>query len=451
MKYMTIFLLCLSLFGHITVVQAQKVVKDNAGNDYKTVDDNLLLQSKMRIAKIDSTLKDHMGLGGAILYTGVLALTSYDLLTNNHNISSSRRTWDWIGLIISAGGLTESVSELVEDNALKKERKSLDKICLQQQLKIDSQKVEIINWEKAKSINTLLSYQKYLDQYPTGRFINEAKAGMEVLLWKKYSSVNTVAAYIEYLNQYKSGIYVEEARNKIDEPIWRGADSLKSLTGYQNYLKLCPTGRYSKYALARILELHNRKNDYQLNFTSYTPIVMTINTYATSTEPSKSSGTVYGFNIGFEEVRPIHTPQGMVNAYIKVAFKVWLGIPISTDFTNGVLDYCSIGNSPITTHVSGINSAEISYQESKLPSEHYEIKFDTRNGLSGNSTLVWIGEGGDLNFSINVSSGMFDKGYGIWSLSAVSNKFNAVPLGNEQLGLFKIIGDFTARFTNANF
>ena len=56
---------------------------------------------------------------------------------------------------------------------------------------------EKISWDSAKKINTPLSFSKYLNEYPSGKYINEATSLMESLLFnKKYKNPNELADFI---------------------------------------------------------------------------------------------------------------------------------------------------------------------------------------------------------------------------------------------------------------
>jgi hypothetical protein len=64
-----------------------------------------------------------------------------------------------------------------------------------------TRKQEITAWEIAKSTNTIVSYQEYLTQYPTGRYRQEAQ--FQLLF-------NLAKIYIKQKNY-------EKAREKVDE------------------------------------------------------------------------------------------------------------------------------------------------------------------------------------------------------------------------------------------
>ena len=103
---------------------------------------------------------------------------------------------------------------------------------------------ELNAWRIACEKNTLTGYQVYLNEYPTGEHIEEAKKKKaereaaeieakklaakkaisricaqqeEDKLWGEALETDTVASYKKYLKKYPNGRYVLTAKNKIDE------------------------------------------------------------------------------------------------------------------------------------------------------------------------------------------------------------------------------------------
>ncbi|MCB9277252.1 MAG: SUMF1/EgtB/PvdO family nonheme iron enzyme [Lewinellaceae bacterium] len=76
-------------------------------------------------------------------------------------------------------------------------------------------------WAEAKRLNTLSSYDDYLDAYPQGRHAEEAEERMEALdeenAWKQAVARGTLPGFSKYLRAYPAGKYAEEARKKKQE------------------------------------------------------------------------------------------------------------------------------------------------------------------------------------------------------------------------------------------
>lgn len=73
-------------------------------------------------------------------------------------------------------------------------------------------------WNNAQAQNTVLSYSEYLDKYPNGKYILDAKNKTSQLedenTWNNAQIQNTISSYSEYLNMYPNGKYTLEAKNK---------------------------------------------------------------------------------------------------------------------------------------------------------------------------------------------------------------------------------------------
>ena len=76
-------------------------------------------------------------------------------------------------------------------------------------------------WAEAKRLNTLSSYDDYLDAYPQGRHAEEAEERMEALdeenAWKQAVARGSLVGFRKYLRAYPAGKYAGEARKRIEE------------------------------------------------------------------------------------------------------------------------------------------------------------------------------------------------------------------------------------------
>jgi len=74
-------------------------------------------------------------------------------------------------------------------------------------------------WAEAKRLNTLASYDDYLDAYPQGRYAEEAEERMEALdeenAWRQAIARGSLVSFRKYLRAYPAGKYAGEARQKI--------------------------------------------------------------------------------------------------------------------------------------------------------------------------------------------------------------------------------------------
>jgi hypothetical protein len=93
----------------------------------------------------------------------------------------------------------------------------------------DKEKRDNAHWEEACRLNTIASYRKYLNESPSGLFVDEAKLMIKQL-------------------------EVEQKEEELEALLWQRAknENVKSL--YQNYLQEHPQGNYKTLALAAIAE-----------------------------------------------------------------------------------------------------------------------------------------------------------------------------------------------------
>ena len=97
-------------------------------------------------------------------------------------------------------------------------------------------------WKEAVTVRTANAYQRYLDQYPSGRHARQATERLAMLrpdraaesrgsaasnsaspatvgessLWSQANATNTAAAYQDYLNTFPAGQYARTARNRLE-------------------------------------------------------------------------------------------------------------------------------------------------------------------------------------------------------------------------------------------
>ena len=115
------------------------------------------------------------------------------------------------------------IQELIETNRLKRKRKVkiliattivgilIIAISIFGYLNYQERKA----FEAAKSVNTLLSFQNYLDKYPNGKYLVETKELREVPTWMETKSLNSKDSYSNYLSNYPKGKFESEANDSL--------------------------------------------------------------------------------------------------------------------------------------------------------------------------------------------------------------------------------------------
>jgi|GEM_PF-4783758 len=86
--------------------------------------------------------------------------------------------------------------------------------------------------------------------------------------FKKAKEQDESAGYLEYLDKYPNGIYVKQARDRLESLAFEQASRKDTIQSYQEYLQRCPSGRFRKKAEFKIEELAAAKvlssNDIKL-------------------------------------------------------------------------------------------------------------------------------------------------------------------------------------------
>lgn len=171
----------------------------------------------------------------------------------------------------------------------------------QQRANSAAKQQEELIWEDVKKRNTIEAFQGYLQFYPKGAFVSEARlkisqlrrrkstsesekkapskekleAKSEWSVWQDVQGRDTIAAYEGYLQLFPKGKYITEARAKIEQlrkiaqqleekKHWNETVLQHSVKGYQNYLKLYPKGEFVGEAKKRMKQIQ-LKIDTEIN------------------------------------------------------------------------------------------------------------------------------------------------------------------------------------------
>lgn len=125
---------------------------------------------------------------------------------------------------------------------------------------------ETESWNKACQINTIASYNDYLQDYPKGKFRAEAKSKIDVLkiehercyeeeLWKSAYSSDSISSYRYYISCTVLKTHVGEAKSKIENLIWTVAVERNTAESYQTYLNETDLGLHRNEAYEKIESL----------------------------------------------------------------------------------------------------------------------------------------------------------------------------------------------------
>lgn len=120
-------------------------------------------------------------------------------------------------------------------------------------------------WSEAQRINTIDSYQNYMNKFALGKFISEAVKKKQVLqenqLWGDSIQKNTVSAYNNFINTFPESKYAKVANGRLnqllEEQEWEKA---KKTEFYEDFKKKFPKSKY----VHEINKIHQSKHENEL-------------------------------------------------------------------------------------------------------------------------------------------------------------------------------------------
>jgi len=125
---------------------------------------------------------------------------------------------------------TKEVKELV-DIVIKEEKIALERKKAIEKKNRENRLKDIRAYKRAKSINKVYGYETYIKRFPKGRFKKEAKRriedlrnaiiieeiGKDNIAFEKAKQKGTLSSYEKYIENYRTGRFISEAKKKISE------------------------------------------------------------------------------------------------------------------------------------------------------------------------------------------------------------------------------------------
>ncbi len=72
-----------------------------------------------------------------------------------------------------------------------------------------------MHWRWASSNNHIKDYKGYLESWPRGRHVAQAKSSIDELYWKEANRAYTVVSFKRYLSRYPAGNHAAQAEANI--------------------------------------------------------------------------------------------------------------------------------------------------------------------------------------------------------------------------------------------
>ena len=200
--------------------------------------------------------------------------------------------------VFSSISKNQELQESIEKNK-EESKKTQDELDLKK-IEDDEKQKQIDNaeeslWLQLMEESSVEGYQKYLNQFPAGRYKNVALAAIKTLeniskreqkkeeeiLWKSSCDVNTIVSYRDYLDNTKLGIYRENANKLIseletinreilaekgqqlmreqDNKLWNNALDSNTVLSYKMYLIETKSGLFKENAERAIEQLETEQ------------------------------------------------------------------------------------------------------------------------------------------------------------------------------------------------
>jgi outer membrane protein assembly factor BamD (BamD/ComL family) len=181
-----------------------------------------------------------------------------------------------------------------------------------ERIKLINNRVEELYFKKAdKAVNdveTIKMHEDYLQKYPNGLYVQEAKSKIESLSFKISAKTNTKEAYREFINEYPQSKHYKEAIDGIESLDFNVALAEDTPESYKKFLITYPGGKFGNKARNRIEEIAFKKAKDLDSIEAYEGFVKSYQNSMLVNEANKIIETKY-----FENASQI----GTVEAYKK--------------------------------------------------------------------------------------------------------------------------------------
>ncbi len=153
----------------------------------------------------------------------------------------------------------------VNDNTIENYNYFINKYTDNKQLIAEAvSKRNNLAFEIAKDINTILSFQNFIDTYPNSQEIAQAKKTRNSLAFTSANKINTIESFQQFIDTYPSAEEVSQAILLRDQLAFNEAFSKKTSKALKDFLSKYPDSKlYSKaiYEKDRYIYIENTIND----------------------------------------------------------------------------------------------------------------------------------------------------------------------------------------------
>ena len=117
---------------------------------------------------------------------------------------------------------------------------------------------DFMSFRRAKEVNVEISYQRYLQYWPEGKFKTDALRSADLAAFREARQQNTILSYTSYLSTYPKGTFADQARAREEALAFSIATADGTPGALEAFLVHYPRGAYRNEAI-RSLKLAEEK------------------------------------------------------------------------------------------------------------------------------------------------------------------------------------------------
>ncbi|MDD4247230.1 MAG: hypothetical protein PHO84_08785 [Dysgonamonadaceae bacterium] len=106
-------------------------------------------------------------------------------------------------------------------------------------------------WELTQRDNSIDAYLDYIDEYPQGKYVDEAKTKMLTLksneadAWENLKTSENTIEFTDFLEKYPQSPYERMVKNRLDSLLWESSLKENSSQAYSDYINMSLSGEIS--------------------------------------------------------------------------------------------------------------------------------------------------------------------------------------------------------------
>ena len=141
--------------------------------------------------------------------------------------------------------------------------------------------LDYTDYNTAKEKRTIISYENYLNSYPSGYYTTEAKIELERAYFEKAQDTQLKKECDVYLKKYPNGKYEDDIQSLIMNIELLETKEINTVEGYYTYINKYPNTSFANNALQLLLEY---TENYSNTIASYQKLLDDFPKYSISNE-----------------------------------------------------------------------------------------------------------------------------------------------------------------------